>query len=137
MGACLGCGGEGPDDWTEGRPRIDWLRYLQQEPAAPTDLQFALAFFDGDGDVGSGTLELFVQEQASSSIASSELFAAQTPPVARDATGGVLEFVVGLEPTIPVGARVRVGVELVDAEGRRSNRPSIELRVVGEQGGGS
>ena len=137
MSACVGCGGEGPDRWTEGRPRIDWLRYLQQEPAAPTDLQFALEFFDGDGDLGGGTLELYVQERASGSIPSRELFGAQSPPVARDATRGVLEFVVGLEPSIPAGARVRVGVELVDAEGRRSNRPSIELRVVGEEDGGS
>lgn len=137
MSACVGCGGEGPDDWTDGRPRIDWLRYLQQEPSAPTDLQFALAFADSDGDLGGGTLDLFIQERLTGAIASSELFPVQSPPVDPDATRGVLEFVVGLDPTLPPGARVRVGVELVDAEGRRSNRPSIELRVVGEEDRGS
>lgn len=133
--AIVGCGGEGPGDWPAGRPRIDWLRYLQQEPAAPSELQFALEFVDGDGNVGEGGLDLFIQDRFVASLSSAALFAAQSPPVGSDATRGVLEFVVGLDPSLAPGARIRVGVELVDGQRQRSNRPFVELRVVGQEDG--
>jgi len=137
MGAAIGCGGPGPDDWPAGQPRIDWLRYLQQEAAAPMALQFALSFADTDGDAGAGRLDLFIQDRATSSLPGAELFAAQAPPLTPDATEGVLEFVVRLDAAVPVGERLRVGVELVDGRDRRSNRPTVELRVIGQEDPGS
>jgi len=129
------CGGEGPDNWPGGRPRVDWLRYLQQEPTEPTELQFALAFVDDDADLSGGRVDLFVQDRQTSSLGAQDLFAAQSPPLPDTATSGVLEFVVALDPSVPPGATVRVGVELVDAAGERSNRPSVDLRVIGEEDG--
>jgi len=133
--AALGCGAGGPEDWPSGRPRIDRLRFLQQEPTAPADLQFALEFVDGDGDLAGGELELFIQERSTATRSLAELFDSQSPPMAPDVTRGTLEFVARLQPDIPVGATVRVGVELIDGAGRRSNQPSVELRVVGEENG--
>lgn len=135
IAALAACGAEGPEDWPSGRPRIDTFRYLQQEPAAPADLQFVLTFVDDDGDLRGGALDLFVQERRTSSLSLDELFEAQSPPLEGDSTGGSLEFVVSLAPDIPVGARVRVGVELVDGDGDRSNQPTVELRVVGQEDG--
>ncbi len=135
--ATAACGETGPEDWPEGRPRIDWLRFLQQEPTEPSKLQFALAFVDDDGDLGlaPGQVELHLQERLTATLATDELFSRQVPPLSSDAREGILELSVRIQQTIDPGTVIRVALQVIDAAGRRSNRPYIDLRAVGEEEG--
>ena len=131
-----GCGEDSVEDWPEGRPRIDVLTFEQQLPGDPWALDFALQFTDTDGDLGQGRLRLSLADNERSVLPLEEVFAAQTPPVARDATGGRLTVVVRLEEQeVRAGDELRFTFVLEDGQGRRSNAPWIVLRVL--SGGGT
>ena len=133
--ALFGCGGDDPENWTPGRPRIDAAVFVGQTPAAPLGLQFGLTFVDSDGDLGGGRLDLEVGGQAAGGLALAELFDAQTPAVASDATSGELEVLVRLDEMPAGGAQVRLGFVLEDAAGHRSNQPTVTLEAISAQSG--
>lgn len=122
-----GCGGEDPEDWPPERPRIDAVRFVGQSPRDPLGLQFLLEFVDADGDLGAGTLRLTIDGQEAGRIALEELFAGQTPALEPSATFGELEVLVRLAEEPASGDALEVGFTLEDAEGHRSNTPSMTM----------
>lgn len=129
LGFLAACGGTA-ESWTEGRPRIDALRFIQQAPGDPMGLSFLVRFTDTDGDVGSGTIKLILEDQESSSLAAKDVFDRQTPPLSLTSTTGELEVTVRLSKTPDVGQRLKIGMVLVDARGRESNDPNVVLEAV-------
>ncbi len=126
--ALAGCG-EDPNDWEPGRPRVDRLRLLQQSPQDPLALEIQVTFEDSDGDLSGGLLDLMINEARSASLAMVDVFAQQSPPLALDATGGQIDVIVRLLRDVEVGDRVKIGVVLEDAAGRRSNEPFFEIEA--------
>lgn len=125
----VACGGDDPNDWESGRPRIDDLRYLQQVPGDPLALQVEVSFVDDDGDLGGGMLHLELDGEPSGQLSMIDVFERQTPKIALDATEGEIEVIVRLTQDVDVGTTVRVGVVLEDRQKNRSNEPYFELRA--------
>lgn len=121
------CGGDDPASWPLERPRIDEVSFVGQSPRDPLGLQFMLQFVDGDGTLGTGRLELTIGNSAAGQIGLAELLAAQRPVVPPDATSGEIEVLVRLERAPTGDEQLTIGFELVDAEGNRSNRPTITM----------
>lgn len=121
----------GPEDWPSGRPRIVELRFVEQRPQDALTLVFQVEFEDDNGDLGGGRLRLSVQDFMQDAIPLAEVFRAQIPPLDLDATEGQFEIFVQLQSDVADGARVRVGLELEDASGDRSNRPVVVLEAIG------
>lgn len=127
--AVAGCGGDDPQDWEPGRPRVARLRLLQQSPQDPLALEVQVAFEDSDGDLSGGLLDLLVNDRRAASLAMVDVFAQQLPPLALDATEGQIDVIVRLIEAVEVGDRVKIGVVLEDAAGRRSNEPYFEIEA--------
>ncbi|MBI2378690.1 MAG: hypothetical protein HYV07_32145 [Deltaproteobacteria bacterium] len=119
--------GASPEAWPSGRPRIDGLEYLQQTPGDPFGLEFHFSFVDDDGDLGSGTIELFVDDATRGALSVADVFRAQSPSIPSTAVEGDVDIVVHLDSSIESGEEIEVGFELLDAGGRRSNRPTVTL----------
>lgn len=128
MAGLAACGG--PEDWPEGKPRIDQLRFVQQSPQDPYALEFLLEFTDTDGDTGSGKLHMSVQEQEIAAVELSEVFTSQSPPLALDAREGEFEVVVRVGKNVEIGDQLEIGFVIEDAAGEKSNDPWIELRAL-------
>lgn len=126
--AALGCGDD-PEQWDEGRPRVDRLQLLQQSPQDPLALEIQVSFEDSDGDLGAGKVELFVDEQRTAELSMSEVFAQQTPRLALDAKEGQIELIVRLVDEVAIGDRLKIGVVLEDGRGHRSNEPYFEVEA--------
>ena len=126
------CGPSGPEDWPEGRPRIDELRYLGQSPRDPFGLGFGLHFFDSDGDVGRGELFVILNGQEGPPFELASFFERQSPPVPLDAIEGDFEILVRLDSAaIQPNRELTIAFRLEDPECRKSNEPSITLRAGG------
>ena len=129
------CGEDSADDWPAGRPRIDALTFEQQRSGDPYALDFGLRFTDTDGDLGPGRLRLRLDERERSVLPLRDVFGAQTPPLAMDATDGHLVVLVRLEEReVQIGDELRFAFVLEDAGGRRSNEPWVVLRVLSSGG---
>lgn len=127
--------GAGPDNWPEGRPKIDRLEFLQQSSLDPWSLQFLLAFTDTNGDLGQGVLEMSLAGEVRATQLAADVFRAQTPEIPIDATSGELEVLVRISSEVPVGEEIEVGFVLQDGQGERSNEPSVTLRAFAPGGG--
>lgn len=125
----IACGGEDPQAWEEGRPRIDELEFVRQAPQNPRALEFGLEFFDADGDTGRGLLHLFLDGDETSERPLRDLFAAARPALPLDATEGRVSVTVELSGMIEPGRRVELAFMLEDEARRRSNQPSIVLEA--------
>lgn len=130
-----GCGGDDPENWDPGRPRVDAVRFVGQDPQSPLGLQFALTFVDTDGDLGGGELQLDVGGTSAGGLALAELFAAQNPALPLESTQGELEVLVRLNDSPQTGDQVEFGFVLRDAAGQSSNRPTVTLEAVVMQTG--
>ena len=126
--------GCGPDreDWPDGRPKIDNLRFVQQRPLDPYALEFLIEFSDTDGDVGEGQLHLSVEGSETSVLALQEVFESQAPPVALDVSSGEFEVVVRMSTNVEVGDQIKVGFLIEDKSGEKSNEPWIRLQALAE-----
>lgn len=127
-GLIAACGG--PDDWPEGRPRIDQLRFVQQSPQDPYALEFLLRFTDADGDTGTGMLHMSVQDEENAVLDLTEVFDGQSPPLPLDASSGEFEVVVRVSKNVEIGDELKIGFFIEDAAGEKSNDPWIELRAL-------
>lgn len=88
--------------------------------ADPWQVVFALEFEDTNGDLADGTANFYVggNEQASQ-IALLGIFRQAGLP--ESATQGRLGIPLRFSETVPDGARVTLGTQLVDADAARSN----------------
>lgn len=127
--AFCGCGLD-PDDWPDGKPKIDRLMFLNQSPQDPLGLQFGISFSDSDGDASAGVLHLSINERETAALSMAELFESQSPPLAADASEGDFEVVVRLGEEIELGEVLRIGFAIEDGENKRSNEPWIEVRAI-------
>lgn len=123
LGGAIGCGTD------ELAPSISQLRYVDQVPQKPLVLRFEVTFADADGDLGLGTLHLELDGVERSELALDEVFAAQIPPLARDAEQGLFQVQVELEPPVEDGRRIEITMWLVDRSGATSNDPSVTLEA--------
>jgi hypothetical protein len=123
------CGAD-PDDWPDGRPRIDRLRFAQQSPQDPYALEFLIQFFDSDGDTGSGRLHLLYDDEESSVLEMDELFDSQTPPLPLESIMGEFEVVVRVSDDVEIGKEMKFGFFIEDAAGQQSNDPWVALRAL-------
>ena len=125
-GAC----GADPDDWPDGRPKIDELRFAQQSPQDPYALEFLIQFTDTDGDSGRGNLHLLLDGKESSLLPMQGLFEKQSPPLPLDLTMGEFEVVVRVSTDVDVGDELKFGFFIEDAKGQESNDPWIALKAL-------
>lgn len=126
-----GCGSSA-EDWEAGRPRIDDLAFVQQAPGMPLSLEFTLDFVDSNGDLGPGKVLLSIEGDELASLAMSEIFAAQRPPLAMNATSGKIELLVDLSAPVDAGETITLGFRLQDQAGEQSNEPTITLEAIGD-----
>lgn len=128
--SCSACGRD-REDWPEGHPKIDRLRFLQQSPQAPFALQFSLAFSDSDGDLGGGSMRLLIDESLAATRPMSEVYASQSPPIAAGAMEGEVEVVAQVNAgEVELGERIQIGFVLEDEEGHESNDPFVVLEAL-------
>ena len=128
-GFVCACGKEGPDNWEEGRPRIDRLQFLQQAPRNPFALQFSIEFTDTDGDLAAGQLHLFIADNESQSLDLVDLFSQQVPPIPNNATDGEMELLVTLSSSVNTGDQIKIGFILEDGQKKTSNEPYVVLQA--------
>src|SRR5688572_24537518 len=124
--------GTSPDDWPDGRPKIDELRFSQQSPQDPFALEFLIQFSDSDGDAGTGKLHLLLDDTEVSEQPLQGLFSSQTPALPVDSTMGELEVVVRVSTEVESGDELKVGFIMEDAAGEMSNDPWVSLRALSE-----
>jgi hypothetical protein len=119
------CGGDGRT------PEIVELSYDGQAPDSELVLMFTASFEDGDGDLGEGYFETFINGQPSGlgPLELRQLFLANG--IALDAPRGDLEFVLELAfASPPEGATTfELGVRPVDASGNAGSTATQNLRV--------
>jgi hypothetical protein len=127
--ASTGCGGADCEDWPEGRPKIVELRFIQQSPGNPYELEFGIDFMDTDGDIYGGRVHMFVNGDEAANQPMKDVFEKQVPPIDAGATAGELELVVKLGSTVEDDQRIEIGFVLEDAAGQESNDPKIELQA--------
>ncbi|MBK8012970.1 MAG: hypothetical protein IPK13_16640 [Deltaproteobacteria bacterium] len=129
FGLGYGCGEPGRDDWPAGRPKIDELIFAQQSPHDSLAFEFVLVFSDTDGNLGQGALVLAINDKDSATLALSDLFPIQTPPIDLRATEGELDVVARLGRSPALNEEVKFGFRLRDEDGRESNEPSIVFKA--------
>lgn len=115
-----------PASTSETAPRITELDLAGQLEGDPFTVILALALTDRDGDAGVGTLDLFLDGTRSDvSLSLFDLFRQS----AVEATAAQAEISVPLRFSEDVsdGARVLLGVQVVDGAGQRSNCSSMTL----------
>jgi hypothetical protein len=119
--------GEDPDNWDPGRPLIRKLTYLQQEPAKPYQLNFALEFEDSDGDLSQGKARLSSNDREQEPLELKAIF--EDRGLELDAVLGELEINVTIANDIQEGEKVKLGFMLEDGSGKTSNEPSLVLKA--------
>lgn len=116
-------------------PRLSELTYEGQAPDSTLVLLMSVQFADGDGDLGDGVLETFINGKATSAgpIPLSGIFVLND--VALDATEGRLEFTLELsfpddeEARPDDGSTFRLGTRAVDVAGNESTTEQVALRL--------
>ena len=114
-------------------PYLGPLEFLGQAPDSPMVLLLRTAFDDPDGDLGSGVLEVMVNDQSSGigALDLEPLFFENNLDL--DDTSGVLDFVVEValdSSSVPEGgALFKIGVRAVDAETHVSNTQEVTLEI--------
>lgn len=125
----IGCGVEPcSEERSEGSdaPELSVFALDSQMETDPWTLIFSATFADPDGDLGTGRVEFFLNGQASdTSVELRELFRQSGLPL--NATGGRFAIPLRFSDTVTDGAKVKLGVQLVDAADLRSNCYSLEL----------
>jgi hypothetical protein len=128
--ACLAVVGAGCDDGYT--PTLSDLRYDGPAPDSATVLLLSTDFRDGDGDLGTGFLETFIDGDPTSAgpLDLLPIFLRSDVPVS--ATEGRLEFVLelslGATPP-PSGAAFELGVRATDAVANTSATETIRLTL--------
>jgi hypothetical protein len=131
LAVLAGCGSS-PDNWPEGRPKIDELRFTQQSPQDPFKLEFVITFSDSDGNTGRGKLHLLLDDEEVSDLALEELFSKQLPSLALDTTLGEFEVDVRVSTEVEGGDELKVGFIIEDEAGEMSNDPWLVLQALSE-----
>jgi hypothetical protein len=125
-----GCGGNAcpkPGAGTATAPAIDDVRMLRHAvPGDPWELVFIVGFRDGDGDLGGGVADVYLNEKTTpTALELLDLFRASA--VALDSTGGALTIPLRFSDNVGNGDKVRLGLQLVDEAGQRSNCYALDL----------
>lgn len=114
-----------------GRPQIVDVNYLDQSSWDANSLNFELEFSDTDGDLGTGSLAVYVNSEASSDIGLAQVFAAQLPVVPADAVSGRIQISLMVSGvTLVSGETVEFEFALTDASGQTSNQASLSLLTI-------
>lgn len=129
-GLAVGCGGNAcprRGDGTATAPAIDDVRMLRHAvPGDPWELVFTVGFRDGDGDLGAGVADVYLNEKSTpTALELLDLFRASA--VALDSTGGTLTIPLRFSDNVGNGDKVRLGLQLVDEAGQRSNCYALDL----------
>ncbi len=113
-------------------PSLSNLRFDGPAKDSATVLLLSVDFFDGDGDLGRGVLETFIDGEPTSAgpIDLLPLFVRSDLPA--NATEGTLEFVLelslGSSPP-PSGTTFRLGVRATDVSGHASSTVEVPLAL--------
>ncbi len=130
--ALVGIGGTGCAD--PEIPALSSFRFLGQAEDSPLVLLLSVDFADADADIGTGTLELFLDDsaQAARTLDMTPLFLSSGLD-ADTATAGKLRFAVelGIDANDPPtqAQELALSAQAVDAAGQVSNRVTVHLRV--------
>mgnify|MGYP000555744921 CR=1 FL=1 len=122
-GLLAGCGGA-----SDG-PVITSLAYRGQQPQKPLVLELEAQFTHSAGELGLGELHLSLDGAERSELPLDEVFRAQTPEVALDATAGAFRVQISLDPPVAEGREILIGLFVIDRLGVESNQPTITLRA--------
>lgn len=129
-GVAAGCGGNAcprPASGTATAPAIDSVRMLRNAvPGDPWELVFTVGFRDSDGDLGGGVVDVYLNEKTTpTALELLDLFRGSA--VALDSTGGTLTIPLRFSNNVGNGDKVRLGLQLVDEAGQRSNCYALDL----------
>jgi hypothetical protein len=129
-GVVAGCGANAcprPGTGTTTAPAIDDVRLLQHGvPGDPWELILLASFRDADGDLSPGAADVYLNEKRTpTELTLLDLFRASA--VALDSTGGTLTIPLRFSDNVGNGDKVRLGLQLVDEAGQRSNCYALDL----------
>ncbi len=129
LGACPGriCGDNEPTDDVN-TPVVDnfWVPD-SQIPGDPWTVLFGVDFTDPDGDLSAGVAEFFLNSGTSPAVQIlSDAF--RQSGVTLDETLGTAWMALRFSDTMDDGTNVRLGLQLVDGAGNRSNCYTLELK---------
>ena len=138
LGAVLAAGcdvppcSEGPS-LDPGAPRITDLELAGQLEGDPYTVILRMEVADPEGDLGHGTAVFFLDGTLSNiELELFDLF--RQSALDEDATAGAVALPLRFSEDVANGARVRLGVQVLDEGGRRSNCYSLELDFAVEGG---
>ena len=125
-----GCGAHAcprPGSGAATAPVIDQVTVLRDAvPGDPWELVFEAAFRDADGDLGQGVADVYLDESSKPiELELLDLFRASA--VALDSPGGTLTIPLRFSSNVDNGDKVRLGLQLVDEAGQRSNCYALDL----------
>jgi hypothetical protein len=113
-------------------PSLSNFRFVGQAEDSPLVLLLAVDFSDGDGDLGAGSLETFIDDRPTSAgaLPLTALFLESDVPL--DATSGTLRFVLELafaDDAAEDGASFALGCRATDAAQRSSSTQTVKLTL--------
>ena len=113
-------------------PVLDDFRFDGPAPDSATVLLLSADFRDGDGDLGTGFLETFIDDEPTSAGPLELLPIFVRSDLPANATEGTLRFVLelslGATPP-PSGATFSLGARVTDADGRSSAVRAVRLQL--------
>jgi hypothetical protein len=113
---------------TEASPVIEDVELINNAvPEDPWELVFTARFHDHDRDLGGGFAEVYLNGRETPTVLRLyQVFRQSALPL--DAESGTLGLPLRFADTLHDGDRVRLGLQLLDEEGHRSNCYSLDLR---------
>lgn len=130
--AASGCGTRScPDedvDLTDASPVIEEVTLLEGAvPSDPWEVVFAMRFRDGDGDLGHGFVNVYLNGNGEPTEL--ELFDSfRQSALSLDSRSGTITLPLRFAATVQDGDHVRMGMQLLDAASHRGNCYTVELR---------
>ncbi len=127
------CGPATDVELVDDSPRIGDMRVLNDAvPGDPWEIIFVAEFSDDDGDLEGGVARVYLNgEDEPIELDLFDVFRqGGLPPTARE---GTLAMPLRFADTVPDGADVRVGTQLVDDEKHRSNCYGLDLEFSVEE----
>ena len=115
----FGCGSK-----ETGAPTISLFKFTGQDPANPRKLLFRITWADADGDMSGGKAQFFVDGNGMNLFPLGNVI----PPGIVGSTLDNLHLELDGSQLLE-GQEVKIGLQLVDAAGHRSNHPWIKFKV--------
>jgi len=109
-------------------PRITSFSYVGQLPADKSTVIFSFSFTSSDGSLGAGKADFYVGDQTQPlELMMKDLLASAGVP--NNATKGEVGAALRFTSSVPSGSAVNLALQLIDAQGRHSNRAEVTLQI--------